>query len=72
MIVFCGQLGAVGLDFKQIDSSFTSGIAKHVISDFFGLVKEKFKKIIARKILLFIKSLFQNTYIVENFKYFLV
>jgi hypothetical protein len=72
MVVFCGQLGAIGLDTKQIDSSFTSGIAKHVISDFFGLVKEKFKKIIARKILLFIKSLFQNTHIIEHLKSFLV
>lgn len=67
-LVFCSQLNTIKIPESQIDSTFSSGIAKNVITDFFGLVKEKFKRVITKKILLFIRSAFQNTYIIEHFK----
>jgi hypothetical protein len=67
-IVFCSQLGTIKVAESEIDPSFSSGIAKNVIADFFGLVKDKFKRVITKKLLLYIRSIFQNTYIVEHFK----
>lgn len=53
---------------SEIDPAFSSGIAKNAIADFFGLVKDKFKRVITKKVLLYIRTIFQNTYIIENFK----
>lgn len=67
-IVFCGQLGTIKIPNSSVDPSFSSGIAKNIIADFFGLVKDKFKRVITKKLLLYIRSVFQNTHILEHFK----
>ena len=56
----------------QVDSSVSSGIAKKVIVEFFGLIKGKFKKVMIKKLLLFIQSIFQNSDFVQTFKMTLV
>jgi hypothetical protein len=63
-IIFCSQLATLKIPETEINPTFSSGIAKNAISDFFGLVKDKFKKVITKKILLYIRSIFQNTYII--------
>jgi len=60
-IVFCSQLGALKLQESEIEPAFSSDIAKNAIADFFGLVKDKFKRVITKKVLLYIRTIFQNT-----------
>jgi hypothetical protein len=40
---------------KTIDGIFTSGIAKNIILDFYGLVKDKFRRVLIKKIFLFLQ-----------------
>ena len=72
-VVFLSQLGSIiKLSLETLDVSLTSGIAKNIIVEFFGLVKDKFKRVIIKKLLMFIRNIFQNTYIIESFKSHLV
>lgn len=56
---------------NSIDSMITSGIAKNQISIFYGLIKDKLKKNIARKIFLFIKLTYQSKLFINQFKNYL-
>jgi hypothetical protein len=68
-LLFCGQLNScLGFREAEMDPSISSGIAKHTIVEFFGLVKDKFKRVVIKKMLLFIRSMVQNTHFVEIFK----
>ena len=54
-----------------VDLNITSGIAKNQISIFYGLIKDKLKKNIVRKIFLFIKLTYQSKKFVSFFKNYL-
>jgi hypothetical protein len=56
---------------NSVDANITSGIAKNQISIFYGLIKDKLKKNIARKIFLFIKLTYQSKKFVSLFKNYL-
>jgi hypothetical protein len=72
-VVFCSQLGSsFSLKELEIDPTISSGIAKKTIVEFYGLIKDKFKRVMIKKLLLFIRSIFQNTYLIETFKLILV
>lgn len=56
---------------QSIDGMVTSGIAKNQISVFYGLIKDKLKRNIARKIFLFLKLTYQSKRFVSGFKNYL-
>jgi hypothetical protein len=56
---------------NSIDSIISSGIAKNQISIFYGLIKDKLKKNIARKIYLFVKLTFQSKKFISLFQNYL-
>lgn len=66
------MLGSNDTDWiNSIESMLTSGIAKNQISIFYGLIKDKLKRNIARKLFLFFKLTFQSTKFVAGFKNYL-
>ena len=65
----CSQLTSeLSIKPDLIHPSYRHGIAKNVTTEFFGLVKDKFKRILAKKILLFIRALLSNSSIVQSYK----
>ena len=56
---------------NSIDKSLTSGIAKNQLAVFYGLIKDKLKRNIARKIFLFLKLSYQSKKFVQGFKNYL-
>ena len=73
ILVFCSEIkSCLTLKEGEIDSGISSGIAKKTIIDFFGIVKDKFKRVIVKKMLLFIRSIFQSSPFIETFKLTLV
>lgn len=73
-LIFCSSLNSsiLTVSTEELDSSITSGIAKSTIVEFFGLVKDKFKRVVIKKMMLFIRGIFNNTHFVEHFKLTLV
>jgi hypothetical protein len=57
--------------FDSIEPILTSGIAKNQISVFYGLIKDKLKKNIAKKMFLFFKLTYQSKKFVAGFKNYL-
>ncbi len=56
---------------NSISPILTSGIAKNQVSIFYGLVKDKLKRNIVRKVFLFFKLTFESKRFVEGFKTYL-